>query len=93
MQIEAVSGKLVPAEYEIYFCDNKLNFVSNIQTMLANKTGKPQERAIKLRFTLKNIHFDENAVYYLKIADKETSAIIEQMEFSVRVAFVNHSDF
>lgn len=93
MQDEAVGGKTVPATYEIYLCDKFSNPVSNVQTLLADKTDEPQDRVFRIRFTLKNVAFDESAVYYLNIVDKETGDMIERTEFSVKIAFSNDFDF
>lgn len=93
MQMDAVGGKTVPATYEIYLCDKFSNPVSNIQTLVADKTGEPQERVFHIRFTLKNVAFDGNAVYYFNIVDKETGDLIERTEFSVKIAFSNDFDF
>ena len=93
MQKEAVGGKTVPATYEIYFCDKLSNNVSDVQTIIADKTGEPQTRVFKVRFTLKSVEFDSNAVYYLNIVDKETGEIIERTEFNIKIAFVNDFDF
>ncbi len=93
MQTEAVSGKTVPAEYEIYLCDRMSNPVSDVQTLIADKTGEPQDRVTKLRFTLKSLEFDGNAAYYLHVVDKETGVIMEHIEFSVKIAFANDFDF
>lgn len=93
MQVESVGGKIVPATYEIYLCDKLSNPVSDIQNFIADKTGEPQDRVSKIRFTLKNVDFDSNAVYYLNIVDKESGTIIERTEFSVKIAFANDFDF
>lgn len=93
MQVEAVGGKTVPATYEIYLCDKLSNPVSDVHTLIADKTGEPQDRVTKLRFTLKSAEFDGNAVYYLNIVDKETGAIIERTDFSIKIAFANDFDF
>ena len=93
LQKEAVGGKTVPATYEIYFCDQLSNPVSDVQTLIADKTGEPQERVTKLRFTLKNVEFDSNAVYYLNIVDKETGTVIERTEFTIKIAFANDFGF
>lgn len=93
MQSEAVGGKTVPAAYEIYLCDELSNPVSNVQTLLADKTSEPQDRVFHVRFTLKNVAFDGNAPYYLNIVDKETGEIMERTEFSVKIAFSNDFDF
>ena len=93
MQMDAVSGKIIPATYEIYLCDKFSNPVSNIQTLVADKTWEPQNRVFHIRFTLKNVAFDGNAVYYLNIVDKETGDLIERTEFSVKIAFSNDFDF
>ncbi|WP_294471299.1 BREX-1 system phosphatase PglZ type A [uncultured Ruminococcus sp.] len=93
MQTEAVSGKTVPAEYEVYLCDKMSTPVSDVQTLIADKTGEPQDRVTKLRFTLKSVEFDGNAAYYLNIVDKETGTVSEHTEFSVKIAFANDFDF
>ena len=93
MQTEAVSGKTVPADYEIYLCDAFSKPVSDVQTLIADKTGEPQDRVTKLRFTLKSVNFDSNVVYYLNIVDKESGEIIEHTEFSVKITFANDFDF
>lgn len=93
MQTEAVGGKLVPATYEIFFSDKMSDHVSDVQTITADKTGEPQDRVTKLRFTLRNVEFDGNAVYYLNIVDKDSGEIIERTEFSIKIAFANDFDF
>lgn len=93
MQPEAVGGKIVPATYEIYLCDKQSVPVSDVQTVTADKTGEPQDRVFKIRFTLKSADFDGNAVYYLNVVDKEAGTIIERTEFSVKIAFANDFDF
>ena len=93
MQSVAVGGITIPAAYEIYLCDELSNPVSNVQTLLADKTSEPQDRVFHVRFTLKNVAFDGNAPYYLNIVDKETGEIMERTEFSVKIAFSNDFDF
>lgn len=93
LQRESVGGKTVPAVYEIYFSDRFSNHVSDIRTIIADKTGEPQDRVTRIRFTLKSMKFDSNAVYYLNIVDKETGTIIEQTEFSIKIAFADDFDF
>lgn len=93
MQDEAVGGKIIPATYEIYLGDQLSNHVSDVQKVIADKTGKPEERVYKIRFTLKNVDFDGNAPYYLNIVDKETGELIERTEFSVKITFANNFDF
>ncbi len=93
MQTEPVGGKSVPAVYEIYFCDRLSNCVSDVQTLTADKSGEPQDRVSKIKFTLKNIEFDSDAFYYLNIVDKESGEIIEHTEFSIKIAFANDFDF
>ena len=67
--------------------------MSDVHTLTADKTGEPQDRVTKLRFTLKSAEFDSSAVYYLNIVDKETGTIIERTEFSIKIAFANDFDF
>lgn len=93
MQKEAVGGKTVPAVYEIFFSDKMSNHISDVQTLIADKTGEPQDRATKLRFTLKSVDFDSDSVYYLNIVDKDNGTVIERTEFEIKIAFANDFDF
>ncbi|MBP3271094.1 MAG: BREX-1 system phosphatase PglZ type A [Ruminococcus sp.] len=93
MQKEAVGGKTVPAVYEIFFSDKMSNHISDVQTLIADKTGEPQYRATKLRFTLKSVDFDSDSVYYLNIVDKDNGTVIERTEFEIKIAFANDFDF
>ncbi len=92
-QKDAVEGKKVPATYELYFCDELSKKVSDVQTIIADKTTEPQHRVYKARFTLRGESFDENAPYFLNIVDKETGAVIEKTQFSIKIAFANDFDF
>lgn len=93
MQEQAVGGKTVPAVYEIFLSDKFSNHVSDVQTLIADKTCEPNLRVTRLRFTLKSVEFDGDAAYYLNIVDKQTGEVIERTEFSVKVAFANDFDF
>lgn len=93
-QPEAVGGKTIPATYEIYICDGLSNVVSDVQSIIADKTtDNVQERVTRLRFTLKGQNFDCSAAYYLNIVDKETGTVLEHIEFSIKIAFANDFDF
>ncbi len=93
LQTEAVSGKTIPAEYEVYLCDKMSVPVSDVQRLIADKSGEPQDRVTKLRFTLKSVDFDRKAAYYLNVVDKETGTVVEHTEFSIHIAFANDFDF
>lgn len=87
-QVQPVSGKIVPAEYALYICDAGSKAVSDIQTVIADKTtDAPQERVFHVRFTLKGQEFSETEPYYLHIVEKETANIAAHIAFSIKIAF------
>ena len=93
-QQEAVSGKVVPATYELYFCDEQGDSVSDVQKLIADKTtDNVQERVFRVRFTLKGREFNGSEPYYLNITDKETGELKEHIEFSIKIAFANDFGF
>lgn len=93
-QKEAVSGKLIPAEYEIYMSDASGNAVSNRQKIIADKTStNGSDRLFRIRLTLRNMEFKKTQNYYLTIAEKETSNIVDKIEFTIDIAFTNDFDF
>lgn len=93
-QPEAVGGKTVPATYEMYICDRLSNIVSDIQTIIADKTTESvQDRVTRLRFTLKGQEFSSTDPYYLNIVDKNSGEVKEHIEFSIKIAFANDFGF
>ena len=58
----------MPATYEMYICDNMSSIVSDVQTIIADKTtDNVQERVTRIRFTLKGQEFSSTDSYYLNI--------------------------
>ena len=93
-QSEAVGGKIVPATYEMYICDNMSSIVSDVQTIIADKiTDNVQERVTRIRFTLKGQEFSSTDSYYLNIVDKDSGEVKEHIEFSIKIAFANDFGF
>lgn len=93
-QKEAVSGKLAAAEYEIYMSDVAGKAVSDRQTIIADKTStNGSERVFRTRFTLKSMEFKKTETYYLTIAEKGTTNVVDRIEFTIDIAFANDFDF
>lgn len=93
-QTENVSGKTVPAVYELYFSDSTGNAVSDIQIVIADKnTTDVNERITKVNFVLKSQEFSSTEPYYLNIVDKESGALKERIEFNIKVSFRNDFGF
>lgn len=93
-QKEAVSGKITAATYEIFMADAAGQAVSDRKTVIADKTAaNGTDRVIRTRFTLKSVEFSKTDVYYLTIAEKGTANVIDRIEFTIDIAFVNDFDF
>lgn len=93
-QTEPVSGKLIKADYEIYMADAAGRAVSDKQTVIADKTeSEASERGFRVRFTLKSADFKKTDTYYLIVVEKGTTNVIERVEFTIDIAFVNDFDF
>lgn len=93
-QTEAAVGKVLPETYQVFLCDALGNAISNTQTVIADKTGEQDaDRTFRVRFTLKNLTYDKTANYYLSICRKETGEIVEQVDFTVDIAFASEFDF
>ena len=70
------------------------NPVSDKKTIIADKIGaESSDRTFRLRFTLKSVEFIKTDTYYLTIAEKDTSKVVERIEYSIDIAFVNDFDF
>lgn len=93
-QPENAEGKIVPATYETYICDQTGSIVSDVQTIIADKsTENVQERVTRVRFTLKGQEFSSTDPYYLNIVDKDSGEVKDHIEFSIKIAFANDFGF
>lgn len=92
-QTEAVGGKITEAVFDIYMADSNGKLVSDTQSVIADKTSNNgADRIFRTRFTLKGIEFRKTENYYLTIIDQETKNVIDRVEFSIDIAFVNDFD-
>jgi hypothetical protein len=93
-QTEAVSGKTAAATYDIYMTDAAGKQISDTKTIIADKTSNNgSERVFRTRFTLKSMEFKKTEAYYLTVVEKGTTNVIEKIEFTIDIAFVNDFDF
>ena len=93
-QTEPVKGKVTKAEYEVYMADVAGKPVSEKMFIIADKTSADaSERTFRVRFMLKSLEFKKTDTYYLMIVEKDTTNVIEKVEFNIDVTFVNDFDF
>lgn len=94
-QRDPVSGKLLPAEYELCLTDDAGNAVTDVQKARADMTT-PDERARVSRpmFALRaGRDYPAGEKYYLVCRDKETGDIAWKEEFTIDMAFAPTVDF
>ncbi len=92
-QKEAVSGKLMSAEYEIYMSDASGKIVSDCQKIIADKTStNGADRVFRTRFTLKSMEFKKTESYYLNIVEKKTATIIDHIRVQLEVDFIANKE-
>ena len=94
-QRDPVSGKVLPAEYELCLTDDAGNAVTDMQKARADMTT-PDERARVSRpmFTLRaGRDYPAGEKYYLVCRDKETGDIAWKEEFTIDMAFAPTVDF
>lgn len=93
-QKDPVSGKVAAATYEIYMADASGMAVSDKKTVIADKTSNNgSDRVFRTRFTLKSMEFKKTETYYLTIVEKESGTVVDRIEFTIDIAFVNDFDF
>ena len=84
-QREPVGGNRIAAEYLVYFTDDVGNKVSDVQTIIADRTnGDVQERKFRCRFHLKAQGYSSTEVYYLVIAKKD-GGVLRKQEFQIDI--------
>lgn len=95
-QTEKVADKKVARSIKVYFVDEAGQKISNEQSILADKTSdKPNERAFKLTFNLKNSNYSKLGKYYLLLEDIEEAVkkTYERIPFTISLGIVNDFDF
>ena len=93
-QKEAVCDNREAATYQLYFTDASGKQISDVQTVIADKTSdNGQERTFRCSFNLKSLKYDSKETYYLVIAD-ENGMVASREEFQIDIAFaVDEFDF
>ena len=93
-QKEPVGDNREAATYQLYFTDSSGKQVSDIATIIADKTSENgQERTFRSSFNLKSMKFDNKEIYYLVIADSD-GLVVSREEFQIDIAFaVDEFDF
>lgn len=94
-QREPVSGKVLPAEYELFLTDGSGNVVTDTQKAHADMTSLDERaRVSRPMFTLRaGMEYPAGERYYLVCRDKDTGAIIWKEEFTIDMAFAPTVDF
>ena len=93
-QTEPVSGKITEATYDVYMTDAAGNQISDTKTIIADKTStNGSERVFRTRFTLKSREFKKTETYYLTVVEKGTTNVIDKIEFTIDIVFVNDFEF
>lgn len=95
LQPEPVSGKVLPAEYELVLTDGSGNPVTDVQKAHADMATEDKlARTAHPMFTLKaGIDYPPGERYWLVCRDKETGGIAWKEEFTIDMAFAPTVDF
>ena len=93
-QKEPVGDNREAATYQVYFTDASGKQISDVQTIIADKTSdNGQERTFRCTFNLKSLKYDSKEIYYLVSAD-ENGMVSSREEFQIDIAFaVDEFDF
>lgn len=95
LQNEAACGKTLPCAYELCMTDASGNAVSDVVAVTADRQSEnPQERVIKIRFSLKTeCAFSSKETYFLVARDAQTGTIVWREEYKINIAFAPGVDF
>lgn len=92
LQNEPVSEKVQPCHYSLYFVDEEGVPISDVQTVIADKTDKnASSRIFRVRFNLKPKQYDKSKLYRLRIVN-QTDVPVE-IEFHIDIAFADDFGF
>jgi uncharacterized protein (TIGR02687 family) len=92
LQRQPVGDKVQPCNYTLHFTDEDGMPVSDFQTVIADRqSGNASERVFRVRFTLKQMHYDKSKLYRLVIAN--ATDVPEEVEFRIDIAFADDFGF
>jgi uncharacterized protein (TIGR02687 family) len=92
LQKQPIGEKVQPCGYTLRFTDGAGVPVSDIQTVVADKTGaNASERVFRVRFTLKQMPYNRDKLYRLVV--KNGTDIPEEAEFRFDIALADDFDF
>jgi hypothetical protein len=92
LQKQPASGKVQPCDYTLQFTDDTGVPVSDIRTVIADKTsGNASERVFRVRFALKQMAYNRDEIYRLVI--KNDTDIPEEADFRFDIAFADDFGF
>ncbi len=87
-QKEAVGENRVPTTYQMYFVDENGTQVSDIQTLICDKTNDNQaERQYKVTFNLKSMTYKNDKDYYLVIKDTSGKQLEKKERYQIDITF------
>jgi hypothetical protein len=88
LQKQPVGEKVQPCNYTLHFIDDAGIPVSDTQTVITDRTSaNASARVFRVRFTLKQMHYNRNKIYRLVIAND--SDVPEEVEFHIDIAFAD----
>ena len=92
-QKEAVGGSYVPCTYKIFLVDSSGNTISDVQTIIADRTSTAvKEREYRCTFNLKQQAYNNTELYYLIIQDEEGIHVPTREEIQIDIA-MSFDDF
>ena len=88
LQEQPAVGKVLPCEYELSITDSSGNEVSNVVKAHADKTSEnPQDRVVKLRFSLTAPSYSAKEDYFLVARDRESGSIVWREPYRIEISF------
>lgn len=95
LQEEAISPRVTPVTYQVYFETSEGLKISSVELVQANSTAEATvERIFTVRVTLQSRKYDPSIDYYLVIKDSDDSlAQGQRIPFHIDIAFANDFGF
>ncbi|WP_338488268.1 BREX-1 system phosphatase PglZ type A [Ruoffia tabacinasalis] len=89
-QSEKVENKNITRTVNVYMEDENGIIISNIETIIANKTNEnSKERIFSKQFALETMEFDRKKDYFLVIKDTETDQYTAKIPFKINLGIIN----
>lgn len=84
-QLKPISNLVKPRSFKVYFKDDQNRIISNVATLMADRTSDNINEPFRINLTIQNRDYDRSADYYLVIQAEDDSSDITTIDYMMGI--------